>query len=148
MNEEIETEETLDVETDAVEVDDSAGDVEAETVVVEPEPTPEPSVAKAPKRQKIVAVSGNAKDDVHLASCVYKNVYARKSLTIHHLQRVLVDLGYREAGSDKDGWYGDKTRLAVSQFQADNSIAGDGLMNGQTFSAIFAKDAYVNVILD
>jgi peptidoglycan hydrolase-like protein with peptidoglycan-binding domain len=61
---------------------------------------------------------------------------------------VLVELGYGEASSDKDGWYGDRTKAAVLQFQKDNGLSGDGIINAETFSAIFAKDAYVNVILD
>jgi peptidoglycan hydrolase-like protein with peptidoglycan-binding domain len=151
MNEEIETEEII--AADAVSgLESDAVEAVAEALVVEPEPAPEPSPdpvpTKAQKRKNTVAVSGAQKDDVLLSRCVYKNAYSRKSLTIHHVQRVLVELGYGEASSDKDGWYGDRTKAAVLQFQKDNGLSGDGIINAETFSAIFAKDAYVNVILD
>jgi len=86
-------------------------------------------------------------DDVLLASCVYKNMYARKSLTVHHLQRRLAELGYVEAGLDKDGFYGDRTKQAVNQFQVANKLNASGLMDAVTFELIFKGDPNVRVIL-
>lgn len=93
-------------------------------------------------------VGGGLTDAVHLSKCIYKNAFARKSLTVHHVQRRLVELGYKVADSDKDGWYGDMTKLAVSQFQADNGTEGDGTMNAATFSELFAGDHNVTVVID
>jgi len=90
-------------------------------------------------------VSGGDTDDVHLDKCVYMNKYARKSLTVHHVQRRLVELGYRDAGSDKDGWYGELTHMAVAAFQKDRSFAGEGCMNEETFVALFDGDQNVTV---
>lgn len=84
-------------------------------------------------------------DDVSLSSCVYKNVYARKSLTVHHLQRRLVELGYTDANRDRDGYYGDLTRFAIAKFQAANGIDGDGMIDADTFSLIFKGDPNVRV---
>ena len=98
-----------------------------------------------PEQQVSHVVSGNTTDDVYLNLCVYKNKYARKSLTVHHVQRRLAELGYHDAGSDKDGWYGDLTMAAISAFQKDRSIAGDGCMNSATFTALFAGDPNVTV---
>jgi peptidoglycan hydrolase-like protein with peptidoglycan-binding domain len=98
-----------------------------------------------PEQQVSHVVSGNATDDVYLDRCVYENKYARKSLTIHHVQRRLVELGYHTAGSDKDGWYSEFTAVAVSAFQKDRSLAGDGGMNSETFIALFAGDPNVTV---
>lgn len=94
------------------------------------------------------AVVGNGEvDDVLLSSCVYKNMYARKSLTVHHLQRRLTELGYVEAGLDKDGFYGDRTKQAVTQFQIANKLDSSGLMDAATFKLVFKGDPNVKVIL-
>ena len=92
-------------------------------------------------------VSGNDKDDVVLAQCIYKNQFARKSLTIHHLQRRLAELGYGEAMGDKDGWYGDNTKLAVSNYQQASQIESTGMMDEKTITAIFAGDPNVRVVI-
>ena len=94
------------------------------------------------------AVVGNGvTDEVSLSACVYRNSYARKSLTVHHLQRRLGELGYAIALRDRDGWYGDVTRAAVQDFQDKNGIEGDGIVDAATFSAIFAGDPNVTVII-
>lgn len=117
-----------------------------------PEPTPAPVVEK-PKPTPAVAkdpaniASGNDSDDVLLANCIYKNKFARKSLTVHHLQRRLNELGYKDAYSDKDGWFGDLTRLAVEKFQQDKGLEVTGLVDADTFTKIFEGDPHVNVIL-
>jgi len=127
--------------------------VEPAPVVVEeaPAPAPEPVVVveskpKPPKGQS-AAVSGNAKDTVILANCVYKNAYARKSLTVHHVQRRLVELGYNEANADKDGWFGDLTKLATTKFQSDKGLPSTGIMDADTFTKLFEGDNNVEVVL-
>jgi peptidoglycan hydrolase-like protein with peptidoglycan-binding domain len=92
-------------------------------------------------------VSGGMYDDVSLDRCVFKNIYAKKSLTVHHLQRRLSELGYSDALTDRDGWYGDITRDAVASWQSDNNIEGDGTMTAETFKKIFDGDINVNVII-
>lgn len=132
----------------------NAGEVEVPVVVaVVEEPVAaveEPVVEKKVKRGGTPSpvrhvVSGGDTDDVYLDKCVYKNTYSRKSLTIHHVQRRLVELGYRDAGSDKDGWYGDLTQSALAAFQRDRSLEGDGCMNADTFVALFDGDQNVTV---
>jgi hypothetical protein len=94
------------------------------------------------------AVVGNgAVDDVLLSACVYKNIYVRKSLTVHHLQRRLTELGYSEASLDKDGYYGDITKTAVARFQEDKKIEGNGIIDAPTFLAIFDGDPNVNPVV-
>ena len=104
--------------------------------------------APAPTATPYAVIGSGDTDDVFLSKCIYKNVYARKSLTIHHLQRRLTELGYKHADSDKDGWYGDLTREAVADFQTDSGIEGSGEMNAGTFAAIFEGDINVTVHLD
>lgn len=128
-------------------------------VIPEPEPTPEPELVVAVAEEKPVAVpkvkraparhvvTDAAKDPVFLSACVYMNKFNRKSLTVHHLQRRLDELGYGDAAADKDGWYGELTAHAVAQFQKDNRIEATGQMNAQTFQAVFNGDANVEVNL-
>jgi peptidoglycan hydrolase-like protein with peptidoglycan-binding domain len=122
-----------DVTSASVDVADSSGDVQA------PVPAPVPSAGGA-------AVTKEGIDPVLLSVCIYKNPAARKSLTIHHLQRRLNELGYHDAYGDKDGWYGDLTRAAVAAYQKDNGLVVDGregLMDEATLKKIFAGDSNV-----
>jgi len=121
---------------------------------IEPEPAPEP--APAPKAKAKVRVEDTEaahvvglgdKDEVILAQCVYKNMYARKSLTVHHLQRRLAELGYGDASADLDGWYGDLTKESVRQYQGDNNLEATSVMNADTLKRIFNGDPNVMVVV-
>ena len=101
----------------------------------------------APQVQEHV-VSGNDFDDVYLSSCVFKNRRSYKSLTIHHMQRRLISLGYGEAGADPDGYFGDATAVAVENFREDRKLTGTDPMDAETFEAIFKGDPNVKVIID
>jgi murein L,D-transpeptidase YcbB/YkuD len=90
-------------------------------------------------------VSGNAVDQVLLSSCVFKNKFARKSLSIHHVQRRLTELGYPEAATDNDGWYGDDTMVAVAAFQEAEGLEATGTMDMATLNALFHDDPNVVV---
>jgi len=118
--------------------------------VVVPEPTPEPVVVEEPKAHKpkaTEAVSGNGVDEVLLASCIYKNVFARKSLSVHHLQRRLIELGFKDADADKDGWLGDETVTAIKNFQASKGLDVTGSVDATTLTKIFEGDHNVHVVL-
>jgi len=151
------TEETNIEPADDIEVDIPVEVIEEEVheLIVEPEqviaeePTPEPEVVEQPKPayQPSQAVSGEDVDDVILANCIYKNVYARKSLTVHHLQRRLIELGYKDADADKDGWLGDETVASIKKFQADKGMDVTGSVDADTFIKIFEGDVHVNVVL-
>jgi hypothetical protein len=112
--------------------------------VVIPEVKPIPVIAKP--AEKHVVGNGDA-DDVYLAKCVYKNIYERKSLTIHHLQRRLEELGYKDVIGDRDGWLGELTMISVEKFQQDKGLAATGKVDADTFSKIFEGDTNVNVVL-
>lgn len=130
--------------------------------VVEAKPVPKPSpprtsvvpipvtveeiYAALPEPAGPAVVGLGERDDVSLSFCIYKNINARKSLTVHHLQRRLAELGYIDANRDKDGYYGDFTRFAVAKFQSSNSIEGDGLIDAVTFALIFKGDPNVRVV--
>ena len=116
---------------------------EPEPVVI-PEVKPIPVIAKP--AEKHVIGNGDA-DDVYLAKCVYKNIYERKSLTIHHLQRRLEELGYKDVIGDRDGWLGELTMISVEKFQQDKGLAATGKVDADTFRKIFEGDTNVNVVL-
>lgn len=119
--------------------------VEVEVVAA---PSPAPEIAPASRPSAPAVVGTGDRDDVLLSRCVFKSKVTRKSLSVHHLQRRLFELGYPDARSDKDGWYGDLTRLAVAQFQSDHSLDGDGLVDAATLTAIFDGDDNVTVVID
>lgn len=130
-------------------------------VVVEPKtPKPLPTRVTVPVAVDINAVKdalpqpagpavvGNGEvDEVRLSACVYKNVNAQKSLTVYHLQRRLVELGFVEADLDKQGYYGGPTKLAVKNFQASKKFEATGIVDAVTFKAVFKGDPNVKVIL-
>jgi peptidoglycan hydrolase-like protein with peptidoglycan-binding domain len=117
----------------------------------EPEPVPAPAPAAKVKAKPAPArhvVTDADADPVYLSSCVYQNKYARKSLTVHHLQRRLVELGYKDAEGDKDGWYGELTAMAVKDYQKDCGLEPTGMMDADTFTKVFANDPNVEVNLN
>lgn len=125
--------------------------VEEPTPVAQPEPQPEPAPAPveqpAPMPVANAAVTGDV-DEVLLAKCVYENKFERKSLTIHHLQRRLEELGYKDVIGDRDGWLGELTMMSVNKFQQDKGLeATDKSVDANTFLAIFAGDPNVNPIV-
>lgn len=89
-------------------------------------------------------VGHGTQDSVFVSAMVYKNLYAKKSLSVHHLQRRLNELGYPDAYSDVDGYFGDGTRRSVAQF-----IANHGLQTTEqsleTYERIFEGDPNVEV---
>ena len=116
----------------------------------EPEPVVVPEVVSTlvvdTPTEKHVIGTGDT-DDVYLAKCVYKNIYERKSLTIHHLQRRLEELGYNDVVGDKDGWLGELTMIAIEKFQQDKGLASTGTVDADTFRKIFEGDSNVNVVI-
>jgi hypothetical protein len=140
------------IETPAVTVEEvPAVVVEEPTPVAEPEPQPEPVPAPveppAPMPVANAAVTGDV-DEVLLSKCVYENKFERKSLTIHHLQRRLEELGYKDVVGDRDGWLGELTMMSVNAFQQDRGMGvTDKSVDTDTFLAIFAGDPNVNPIV-
>lgn len=145
----MDSENTSKKKSEAVEVE--VTDIpESDAVETVEAPAPEPE-----KKEKVVApttpnavVGKEATDVVYMSKCVFKNSTARKSLTVHHLQRRLAELGYKNAAADKDGWYGDLTLMDVAAYQTSRGFNGEGMMNAETFAAIFEGDHNVTVVID
>ena len=140
------------IETPAVTVEEvPVVVVEEPTPVAEPEPQPEPVPAPveppAPMPVANAAVTGDV-DEVLLSKCVYENKFERKSLTVHHIQRRLEELGYKDVIGDRDGWLGELTMMSVNQFQKDRGMdVTEKSVDTDTFLAIFAGDPNVNPIV-
>lgn len=136
-----------DEKADAVKQEENVAEVAAVAPAADKPAVKDAPPAVAPPSAYAVVGNGET-DDVILSKCVFKNKYAKKSLTVHHVQRRLAELGYKDAHTDKDGWYGDLTKKAVLEFQEYLGIEGDGMMNAETFAAIFDGDKNVTVIID
>lgn len=111
----------------------------AEAAVVD-----EPSAPHSP----YAVVSGASADPVHLSKIVFKNLYNKKSLSVHHLQRRLKEWGFIDAYLDKDGYYGDLTKNAVAGFQSLRGLPVTGVVDADTLKAVFENDTNVVVVID
>lgn len=102
--------------------------------------------AELPEPAGVFVVGNGVVDEVSLSKIVYKNELARKSLSVHHLQRRLNELGYTDAYADKDGYFGDKTRLAILKYQENNKFAVDGKPTKELLEQVFNGDPNVKVV--
>ena len=128
----------------------------------EPEPVPAPQVSIVPVPvdiEQVIAkleeeavkpagpfVIGNAEvDTVKVSAIKFKNMAARRSVSVFHTQRRLKELGYATAGSDREGFYAEGTLAAMKKFQADNKIEGEGMPDLKTLQKLFKGDPNVKV---
>lgn len=131
----LDDDETIDELVNSVDDDEELAVEEVTEVAVTP---------AAPEDEPMRGAVTGAYDDVYLTKCVVKNMYNRKSLTVHHLQRRLWELGYKGAIADRDGYYGDLTIAAVAAYQADQGLElMDGTMDAETFMSVFHGDSVV-----
>lgn len=114
---------------------------EAPAAEAEVKPTSKTKRQPSPVGQ---AVGGTDVDTVSLSRCIVKNVYSKKSLSVHHVQRRLGELGYTLVWSDRDGWLGDHTLAAIAAYQSDNGLEAEGL-DLETLEHLFDDDINVNV---
>ena len=118
--------------------------VEEEEVVVVAATPAYTEKAKAPASAYAV-VSGNDVDTVFASKIIAHNKMNKKSLSVHHLQRRLNEWGYTEAFLDVDGYCGDRTISAISEFQKDKGLEVTGVADFATLQAIFEGDTNVHV---
>ena len=112
------------------------------------------SPAKAPAKETKVPVesprrliaSGEETDEVRTSALV-SGAYGRKSLSVHHLQARLADLGYHEASADQDGDLGMLTTSSINLWQKDHGYDVGPLTIEQTH-ALFDGDINVIVVVD
>jgi hypothetical protein len=128
--------------------------VELEEEVVEVPKPKKPATPKAPKPATsgvppttYAVVGGEEQDEVHLSRAIYKNMRQKRSLTVHHIQRRLKEWGFRDAYSERDGFYGDLTKKSVTEFQESLGLEVTGMMDAETMTRLFEGDTNVTVHL-
>jgi hypothetical protein len=128
--------------------------VELEEEVVEAPKPKKPATPKAPKPATsgvppttYAVVGGEEQDEVHLSRAIYKNIRQKRSLTVHHIQRRLKEWGFRDAYSERDGFYGDLTKKSVTEFQESLGLEVTGMLDAETMSRLFVGDTNVTVHL-
>lgn len=102
-----------------------------------PAPTAKAVIESAPGQ----AVTG-ATDPVYPSKLIY-DPHNLKSLTVHHLQRRLAEVGYAEAAAGIDGQYDTLTERAFLAWQSDNDF--EGTPDVDQLSALFDGDPNVSV---
>jgi hypothetical protein len=108
-------------------------------------PSSAPVVSDVPATTYAV-VSNSRVDAVHASKIIPHNKMQKKSLSVHHLQRRLVEWGFTDAFLDKDGYYGDHTTRAVSAFQNKLGLAETGLPDYETLDRVFEGDTNVQLM--
>lgn len=127
-----------------VEVEVPAVEVEEEVVALEEVATVVAPASTAPTSEFHV-VGGGSVDVVYVSKIVFKNVYQKKSLSVHHLQRRLVEWGFMDAFADKDGYFGDLTQKSVIEFQTKVGLEPTGIADFETLTRLFENDSNVIV---
>ena len=164
MSEELKPDVELEIVAEPVAVE-LEPEVEVEAVVepvVEAAPAPAPKVSIVPVAvdiEQVIAkleeeavkpagpfVIGNAEvDAVKVSAIKFKNLAARRSISVYHTQRRLKELGYASAGSDREGFYAEGTLAAMKKFQEDSKIDGEGMPDLKTLEKLFDGDPNVKV---
>lgn len=121
---------------------------EAPTEVVYTEKVEEPIAVPTSDVPPTVyaVVSNDLIDTVHASKIIPHNVKQKKSLSVHHLQRRLNEWGFSEAYLDKDGYYGDFTARAISDFQTKVGLPVTGLPDFNTLTRVFEGDTNVRLV--
>jgi peptidoglycan hydrolase-like protein with peptidoglycan-binding domain len=102
---------------------------------------------KRPTSKKVHVVSGQDTDEV-LASRIMRNDKARKSLSVHHLQRRLAEWGFLEAVSDIDGYYGELTQRSLEAWQDATGAEHTDTPTHQQLRDLFEGDPNVTLVID
>jgi peptidoglycan hydrolase-like protein with peptidoglycan-binding domain len=105
--------------------------------VVEESSRKKERVAQQPARKKAVATALPNPTYVSLKALIYLAV-ARNSGSVSAVQTRLLELGYTDAGGEKQGWFGPRTYEALLAFQADEGIDEEYCAGEETIAALFA----------
>jgi len=84
--------------------------------------------------------------EVYEDKIIFKNIYAKKSMSVWQVQRRLNDLGYTDVREAKPGYYEEVTLKAVQDYRADKNL-GDGEIDAKFLKDLFTGDKTVKLIL-
>lgn len=114
----------------------------AEAAVEEKEEKPEPKKAAAKGKKvvdpKTVPTVLGSDITVSPSKLIHNNMFEHNSRSVGVTQIRLMELGYMEAGSDKRGYLGDGTLLAIQKFAEDHGLEANNLQSQDLVRAIFA----------
>lgn len=123
-----------------------------------PVPTPGPDAEEHKTRKPRAKAEGNPAspkgqavgkfhtDDVSVAILSNASPIRKKSLSVHHLQRRLAELGSNEAmATGGKGEYDELTAYAVADWQNSHGYPA-GALDATQVKAIFDNDSNVNVV--
>lgn len=130
----------LEVGEVVVPLDKLAAVAETAKAAVTGKPTPPPTVPA-------VLSSKKSYDPVKLSAIVYKNPASKRSISVWHLQRRLAEWGYTGGLGERSGYYGDKTKNAVLEFQTALGLKATGIVDAETLERVFEGDTNVKVSL-
>lgn len=118
----------------------------------EPKQTSAKSAGAKPAKAKIahnaVVGAGDTDPVLYSKARVPGRTENRKSLTVLHIQRRLMDEGFPEAASAPGGQYEALTTRAVSQYQESIGAEPTGLLTREQFADLFEGDPNVEVMID
>ncbi|UDL15832.1 hypothetical protein QEH42_gp126 [Microbacterium phage Pumpernickel] len=142
--------ETEEVSASEIDPNSSASSVESEPK--EPKQTRAKSAGAKPATAPVApyAVVGSDPTDsvAYSAAKPPSRNGSRKSLTVHHLQRRLKELGHTDAYADRDGAYGTLTEASVKAWQEEQGYEATGLLTREQFAEVFDGDVNVTVVQD
>ena len=101
-------------------------------------------IASLPQPAGPEVVGLGVTDPIYLSQMIYKNEKARRSLSVHHLQRRLKELGLKI--EDRDGWFGDSTKKAIFDFQRANGLTETGKPEAEHMALLFQNDPNVTLL--
>lgn len=100
----------------------------------------EKSKPEAAPKSAYAVVSGKGVDDVKVSV----NREAGKSLSVHHIQRRLVERGYPGVYGDRDGFWKDATQTALEEFAGDRDLDVANLR--EVLESLFENDSNVRLV--
>jgi len=118
----------------------------------EPKQTSAKSVGAKPAKAKIahnaVVGAGDTDPVLYSKARVPGPRENRKSLTVLHIQRRLMDEGFNEAASAPGGHYEALTTSAVTKYQESIGAEATGVLTREQFADLFQDDPNVSVSID
>lgn len=114
------------------------------TVFAEPQPEVVPIVEAAaadPKKTKgknhRSVSSLVAGSEVRLSKVIFESKFNRNSASVRIVQTRLIELGYTDAGADRQGWVSEGTASALTEFAKDSGIEAHNIYTQDLLNALF-----------
>lgn len=113
---------------------------EVVAVIEEPAPIVEAPAADQKKtkgKNSRSASSLAAGSEVLLSKVVFESKFNRNSASVKAVQTRLLELGYANAGADRQGWISEGTASALAEFAAESGIEAHNIYTQDLLNALF-----------